>query len=202
MLVLPMFSDPRSELVGIVSSTGGPAALHTLLAGLSSDFDVPIVIVQHLPAGFAESMAANLARRTGRDVRIARQGMTLLPGLVVVAPGERHLEVVRIGARLRCALVDGVEENGCRPAGDRMLRTAAEATNGKMVGVCLTGMGRDGAKGMQTLDRFGGHVVVQDEASSVVWGMPSAVLEAGVRASVLPLDRIPGSLGEGARRAA
>lgn len=190
------------EMVGIVSSTGGPAALQVLLGGLAAKFDVPIVIVQHLPPGFAPSMASNLSRRAGRTVKVASHGDLLLPGSITVAPGEKHLEIARDGAGLVCKLVRGPKENGCCPAGDRMIRTAARATGGKMAGVCLTGMGRDGASGLLELSNLGGQVIVQDEPSSIVWGMPSAVLDVGVPAIVLPLEGISASLNRKANRKA
>ena len=190
------------EMVGIVSSTGGPAALQVLLGGLDAKFDVPIAIVQHLPSGFAPSMAANLTRRTGREVKIASHGDRLVPGSIFVAPGDKHLEIARDGAGLICKLVRGPKENGCCPAGDRMIRTAARATGGRMAGVCLTGMGCDGASGLLELSQLGGQVIVQDERSSIVWGMPSSVLDAGVPAIVLPLEGISASLNRKANRKA
>ncbi len=190
------------ELVVIVSSTGGPVALQALLGGLAPSFDTPIVIVQHLPPGFDKSLAANLARQTGRSVRVAQENEPLTSSQILLAPGENHLEVQRSGGALVCRVVRGPRENGCRPAGDRALRTAALASRGRMVGVCLTGMGRDGADGMVEVARAGGQVIVQDEASSVVWGMPSSVLASGVRASVLPLQSISATLNRKASRAA
>jgi two-component system chemotaxis response regulator CheB len=190
------------QILGVVSSTGGPAALQTVLSGLSPTFTAPIVIVQHLPPGFAKSLASNLTRRTGRTVIVAENGARLESGSTMIAPGDTHLEVHGGTDGLYCKLADGPKENGCRPAGDRMLRSAARATRGRMVGVCLTGMGNDGAAGMLELHRVGGHVIVQDEASSVVWGMPAAVLDAGVPAVVLPLDRIASSLNRKSNRKA
>lgn len=182
------------ELVVIVSSTGGPAALQIVLGGLSPSFRTPIVIVQHLPPGFHESLASNLSRQTGRSVRVARDRERISGPGVFLAPGESHLEVQREGEDLVCRLVRGPRENGCLPAGDRTLRTAAAASQGNMVGVCLTGMGRDGADGMTTVARAGGQVIVQDEETCVVWGMPSSVLATGTRAIVLPLQSIPAAL--------
>jgi len=177
-----------------VSSTGGPEALQTILSQLSSDFAPPVAIVQHLPANFAKTLAANLTRRCGRSVTLAEPGQVLRPGVVVLAPGPSHLEVHRDGADLVCRSVPGPKDAGCKPSGNRLLRSVAAATGGNVTAITLTGMGNDGTDGMCEVARRGGRVIVQDEESSVVWGMPSAVLKAGVKALVLPLSRIAATL--------
>lgn len=190
------------EIVVVVASTGGPAALRTFLDGLPADFDIPIAIVQHIPAGFVASLAKNLGRGRTRAVVPAADGLELVGGSVVLAPGDSHLEIVRRGAGLVCKLTDEQPECGCRPSGNYLLRSAAMATRGRMVGVCMTGMGQDGAEGMKVVWAQGGAVIVQDEASSVVWGMPSSVLDADVPAMVLPLTEIADAVARSVRRAA
>ncbi len=190
------------ELVAIVSSTGGPEALQILLGGLNNSFTTPIAIVQHLPPGFAASLAKNLSRRCGRNVQVATNGLRLDPDIVVLAPDHAHLEVVREGAGLGCALIDGPREHGCKPSGNRLVRSACRVTRAKMTGVCLTGMGADGAEGFRELADARGPVIVQDEATSVVWGMPAAVLEAGVRATILPISIIADTLNRKSSKAA
>lgn len=190
------------ELVAIVSSTGGPEALQVFLRGLTEDFRPPVVIVQHLPPKFARTLAPNLTRRCGREVRPAREGQVLQRGDVVIAPGPSHLEIHREGQSLVCRGASGPKEVGCKPSGNRMLRTAAIATGGRMTGITLTGMGSDGADGMSEVARRGGQVIVQDEETSVVWGMPAAVLQTGVKALVLPLERIAATLNRKQGKAA
>ncbi|MBV1860279.1 MAG: response regulator [Nannocystaceae bacterium] len=192
--VRPESVSTIGEVVAIVSSTGGPEALQTIISGLSPDFAPPIVIVQHLPANFAKSLAANLTRRCGRAVQLADPGHVLQKGAVVLAPGPSHLEVHRDGPNLVCRSVPGPKDVGCKPSGNRLLRSVAVATNGRATAITLTGMGNDGTDGMREVARRGGSVIVQDEETSVVWGMPAAVLKAGVKALVLPLQRIAGTL--------
>lgn len=201
---LPPSEEPSElgKLVVIVSSTGGPAALQALLSGLSPAFRTPIVIVQHLPPGFHNSLATNLGRQTGRAVRVARDRELISGRQILLAPGGSHLEVERVDGSLVSRVVEGPRENGCKPAGDRTLRSAARASAGSMVGVCLTGMGRDGADGMAEVARSGGQVIVQDETTSVVWGMPSSVLATGTRAIVLPIGGISAALNRKGNRAA
>jgi two-component system chemotaxis response regulator CheB len=182
----------------IAASTGGPQALGTLLPELCCGLKVPVFVVQHMPAvfpEFARSLADLLARQTGRPVVEARDGDEAAPGTVYVAPCDRHL-LLRAGPGrdVRTALNDQPKENGFRPSADVLFRSAAAALGGEVVAVVLTGMtgGRvpDGTAGLRPLKRAGGRVIVQDEATSVVWGMPGSVVAAGLADAVLPLGEI------------
>ena len=188
-----------TEVIVVGVSTGGPAALATLLPALPVDLPAPVLIVQHMPATFTRMLAHRLDNDSGLAVREAADGDVPLPGEVLIAPGGRHLEV-RSGANgpvLR--LTDGPPENSCRPAADVLFRTAAAVYGEQVLAVVLTGMGSDGRKGSQAIQAAGGQVVVQDEASSVVWGMPGAVVAAGACDRILPLREIAGSLTRAAR---
>lgn len=183
--------QPMRELVAIVASTGGPTALAAVLGGLGSSFDTPIAIVQHMPTDFLPTLAANLSRQTGRSVTIAADGEALRPGATVLAPGDTHLRIEREpGGLLRCVLRDGPKENGCKPAGDVLLRTASVACGRRLVGVCLTGMGTDGAAGMELARKSGAFTIAQDEPTSVVWGMPGATVARGGATEILPITSI------------
>ena len=189
----------RTEVIVVGVSTGGPAALATLLPALPVDLSAPVLIVQHMPATFTRMLAQRLDNDSGLAVREAADGDVPLPGEVLIAPGGRHLEV-RSGANgpvLR--LTEGPPENSCRPAVDVLFRTAAAVYGEQVLAVVLTGMGSDGRKGSQAIQAAGGQVVVQDEASSVVWGMPGAVVAAGACDRILPLREIAGSLTRAAR---
>ena len=178
------------DLLAIVSSTGGPPALSQLLTELGHDFPLPIALVQHLPAGFDTGLSTNLTRDIGRPVVVAEHGMVLGPKSVVIAPSGSHLEITANAGALVCQIRSGPPEVGCRPSGNRMLRSAAQAVGRRVLGVCLTGMGTDGADGMKAVAARGGYVIAQDEATSVVYGMPAAVVAAGAANQVLPLGRI------------
>lgn len=178
------------ELVCIVSSTGGPEALAVVLCGLPPTLQVPILITQHLPAQFVAAMCGNLQKKALRPVTMARDGARIEAGHVYMAPGHAHLTV---GCRLggyTCALDYGPARAACIPSGNIMLESAAASTGGRLLGVCLTGMGDDGADGMAAVRVAGGRVIAQDEASSVVWGMPGAVIGRGDADYVLPLSEI------------
>ncbi len=168
------------RLVAIGSSTGGPQALAALVKRLPRGLAVPIVIVQHMPAGFTAMLADHLDRLGGPPASQAQDGEPLLPGRIYVAPGDRHLLVAAEGNGLKAVLDDGPPENFCRPAVDPMLRSVALATGGRVLSVILTGMGSDGLAGCRAVAAAGGAVLAQDEASSVVWGMPGAVAKAGL----------------------
>lgn len=183
-------------LLAIGSSTGGPQALFTLFGGLTRRLSQPIVVTQHMPPLFTRSLAEHLARIGHRPCVEAEDGMTLLPDRVHVAPGDRHLLVESAGDRLVARIVDAPPENSCRPSVDPMLRSAVAACQGRVLTVILTGMGRDGAAGARCVVEAGGAVLAQDEASSVVWGMPGAVAREGLCQAVLPLDRIAAKIAE------
>ena len=183
----------RREPVGIVAigmSTGGPNALAELIPALPGDLGVPIVVVQHMPAMFTKLLAERLDKLSGLSVAEGVDGEWLNPGQVWIAPGDRHMLVQRQGDRYRLRLSDAPPENSCRPAVDPLFASVAECYNGKALAVVLTGMGYDGLRGSEQVRRSGGRVIVQDEASSVVWGMPGAVARAGLADLVLPLQEI------------
>ncbi len=180
----------RVDVLAIGSSTGGPDALTALLPQLPASFPVPVVITQHMPPLFTRMFAQRLDGKCPLSVKEAEEGDVVEPGRILIAPGDRHLEVVRRGTRVVAHLTQAPPENFCRPAVDVMLRSVAAAYGDRVLGVVLTGMGSDGARGCDVLRRAGGEVVVQDEASSVVWGMPGAVVAAGLAHRVVPLAQV------------
>jgi two-component system chemotaxis response regulator CheB len=177
-------------LIAIGSSTGGPQALPLVLGPLGSKISQPIVITQHMPAAFTQLLAEHLARTTSMQAVQATDCMPLLPGRIHIAPGGHHLLLVRNGSQIVCRLDDGPPENFCKPAVDPMLRSIVEIYGNKALAVILTGMGRDGLAGCRALVAAGGTVLAQDEQTSVVWGMPGAVAQAGICQAVLPLNDI------------
>ena len=183
-------------LLAVGSSTGGPQALFTLFGGLTRPLTQPIVVTQHMPPLFTRSLAEHLARIGHRSCVEAEDGMPLLPNRVHVAPGDRHLLVEAAADRLIARVVDTPPENSCKPSVDPMLRSAVAACRDRVLAVILTGMGRDGAAGARGVVEAGGAVLAQDEASSVVWGMPGAVAREGLCQAVLPLDRIAEKIAE------
>lgn len=184
----------RPGLVGIAASTGGPEALRTVLSGLHDPFPLPIVITQHMPPGFTAALAEHLTRATGHLCSEARDGEIAEKGRVYLAPGGRHLLVQGSGPwQLR--LSDGPPRNYCRPAADPMFESMAEAAGARALAVVLTGLGADGAEGALRIAAAGGKVIAQDEATSVVWGMPGATVRCGAASLILPLDRIAQVMG-------
>ncbi|HEX6042518.1 chemotaxis response regulator protein-glutamate methylesterase [Longimicrobium sp.] len=179
-----------ARIVAIASSTGGPNALSTVLRAMPADFATPILITQHMPPAFTAALADRLARETGRPCREAVQGEPVLAGHTYVAPGEHHMTVMTREREPVIRLDQGPPENHCRPAADPMLRSVAAVYGPAALAVVLTGMGEDGRRGCGDIRRRGGRIVAQDEATSVVWGMPGAVVTAGLADAVLPLDRI------------
>jgi two-component system chemotaxis response regulator CheB len=192
------------DLLAIGSSTGGPQALFALVQGLGRQITVPVVLTQHMPPAFTTLLAAHLGKLDGPECAEARDGEALLPGRIYVAPGDRHLLVERSGIGLRARVTQGPAENFCRPSVDPMLRSAAVACGGRVLVVMLTGMGRDGLDGTRAVIDAGGMALAQDEASSVVWGMPGAIAQAGLCHMVLPLPQLAAAtlhLLRGGRRA-
>lgn len=182
----------RARVVAVAASTGGPAALLALLQGLPPDFDVPIVIVQHIAESFVDGLAVWLAAETGRSVRVARHGDRLGRGDVLLAPDGQHLRIDRDGfVRLGS---DG-PVLGHRPSANVLFESVAETLDEACVGVILTGMGRDGADGLARLRAAGGVTLAQDAASSVVFGMPAAAIEAGAVDRVASLSELGPLLG-------
>lgn len=171
---------PGARVLCIGSSTGGPQALAALVRRLPRKLAIPCVIVQHMPAGFTAMLAQHLDGLGGPRVSEAKEGQPLLPGEILVAPGDRHLLLRAEGDRFLAQLSDGPPENFCRPAVDPTLRSLIAAFGSRVHAVILTGMGHDGLAGCRALSEAGGTVWAQDEASSVVWGMPGAVARAGL----------------------
>lgn len=176
----------RVELVVVGVSTGGPNALAELLPALPAALPVPVAIVQHMPPTFTRLLAERLDARSALTVREASDGVVPRPGTAWVAPGDAHLVVD--GRSLR--LDDGPPESSCRPAADPLFRSAASTHGPGVLAVVLTGMGSDGVRGAEAVAAAGGRVLVQDRATSVVWGMPGAVAEAGLADAVLPLPEL------------
>ena len=180
----------RVDIVTIAASTGGPAVLATVLAALPSDLKTPVLIVQHIPVGFTAALADRLSQRTGLVVREAAAGLTLDAAQVWIAAAGHHLELVRNPASVSLRLHQGPPEHSCRPAANVLFRSAAEIFGPAVLGVVLTGMGVDGLAGSQTIVDAGGRVIVQDEASSVVWGMAGSVARAGFADAMLTPVRV------------
>ena len=181
---------PRVDVLAIGASTGGPDALSVVLGALPASLPVPVVIVQHMPPVFTKQFADRLNTRCAVKVSEAVPGAPLVPGEVLIAPGDFHMRTRRVAGRVQATLDQGTPENYCRPAVDVLFRSVVEAYGGHVLGVVLTGMGADGARGSAEIVRAGGSVLVQDEATSVVWGMPGAVTAAGLAAKQLPLTGV------------
>ena len=179
---------PKALAIGV--STGGPTALGVIIPQLPADFPLPILIVQHMPPLFTRLLAERLQASAKVKVEEAAEGSVLEPGKVLIAPGDFHMRLRRSGTNLVVALDQSAPENSCRPAVDVLFRSVGETFGSSAIGVILTGMGQDGLRGVQTLKATGGFVIAQDEASSVVWGMPGAVVTAGLADSVLPLGQV------------
>ncbi len=172
----------RPQVLAVASSTGGPRALDEFFGNLGQDIGIPVVVTQHMPPTFTTLLAEHLGRETGWLVKEAVNGDVLLGGQVLIAPGDRHLLFDGKVARLD----EGPRENFCRPAADPMLRSLVSIYGGRVLSVVLTGMGQDGLLGSQGVIAAGGTVLGQDEASSVVWGMPGAVATHGLCARLAP----------------
>jgi two-component system, chemotaxis family, protein-glutamate methylesterase/glutaminase len=180
---------PRALLIG--SSTGGPQALMALIAEIGSVIDrVPVLITQHMPPTFTTILAEHLARVSGRPAHEGVDGEIVKPGQIYLAPGGRHMRLVRQGVNAVIALDDGPQINFCKPAVDPMFSSAIDIWQAGVLAVVLTGMGSDGMRGGKAIVDAGGSVIAQDEATSVVWGMPGAAAHAGICAAILPLDQI------------
>jgi two-component system chemotaxis response regulator CheB len=180
----------KPSIIAIGSSTGGPPALQRLFAAIKGAVGQPILLTQHMPATFTALLAEQLGRVGDRPCAEAKDGEPIIPGRCYVAPGGWHMTVAKDGAVPILRLNTEPPENYCRPAVDPMLRTAAEVYGAGVLAVILTGMGHDGAKGCEAVARAGGRFIAQDEASSVVWGMPGAAAATGLAQTVLPLNEI------------
>ena len=178
------------DVLAIGASTGGPVALGTLLESLPADFRVPILITQHMPTVFTRLLAKRIDGSAAIRVREAEDGDELEPGLALIAPGDFHVVLERGLTKVTVRLDQGEPVNFCRPSVDVMFRSVADVYGGDVLAVMLTGMGRDGRDGCRDLKANGGMVIAQDEASSVVWGMPGAVVNSGLADFVLGLGAI------------
>lgn len=184
----------RVDVIAVGCSTGGPDALAKVVHGFPKDLPVPVVVVQHMPPIFTKMFADRLDRASAVKVVEAVADVPLEAGTVYIAPGDKHLEVVRKGTSVLTKLHEGPPENSCRPAVDPLFRSVASVFGAHALTVVLTGMGQDGKKGCEVLARVGSEIVVQDEETSVVWGMPGAVAVAGLADVVLPLGSISDTL--------
>ncbi len=198
-IMLPGASNPHMRAVGgglprlvvIAVSTGGPAALSEVIPVLPADLKFAVIIVQHMPAHFTESLAERLDTTSRLRVREAEEGDRPMPGQVLIAPGDRHLEVDDHGA---IVLSDGPPVHGCRPAADLAMVSAARVYGRRCVGVVMTGMGKDGTAGALAIKRAEGKTIAQDQHTSVIFGMPKSAIDAGAIDEVLPLSEIAGWL--------
>jgi two-component system, chemotaxis family, protein-glutamate methylesterase/glutaminase len=189
----PMTAAPRCLLIG--ASTGGPRAVTQVIANLGLALQrVPVLIVQHMPPIFTAVFAEQLRAQSGVMAREPQHGEKLVPGQIYVAPGGRHMGLARGEGQPTIRLDDGPPVNFCRPAVDVLFRDAAAVFGASALAVVLTGMGSDGTHGAQALIEAGGAVIVQDEATSTVWGMPGSIAKAGLAQEILPLDRIAPTL--------
>lgn len=180
---------PRAILVG--SSTGGPQALATLVKGLAPIIDrVPVMIVQHMPPIFTATLAEHLGRFAGKPAREAINGEPLKAGLIYVAPGGKHLALIKRDHGVEVVIDDSAPIHFCKPAVDALFLSASNALDGRALCIVLTGMGSDGKKGALAIADNGGNVIAQDEATSVIWGMPGSTANAGACAAVLPISEI------------
>jgi two-component system chemotaxis response regulator CheB len=186
-------TPPRVLLIG--ASTGGPQALNGIVAQIGGVIErAPVLITQHMPPTFTAILAEHLARVAKGSVREARDGEEVNAGTIYIAPGGKHMKVARRDGVAVIALEDGPLINFCKPAVDPLFASAAAVWGYKVMALVLTGMGSDGLSGAKAIVAAGGHVMAQDEASSVVWGMPGQVAHAGLCSAVLPLKEIAGEL--------
>jgi two-component system, chemotaxis family, protein-glutamate methylesterase/glutaminase len=180
-------TEVRVDVLAIAVSTGGPSALMDLIPRFAKDFPVPIVIVQHMPPAFTALLAQRIAARSSISVVEGSLNQTLAPGCAAIAPGDFHMAVARDGDAVRVRVHQEPPENSCRPSADVLFRSVAAVYGRHVLAVVMTGMGRDGLNGCEHVRAAGGQIIVQDEESSVVWGMPGFIVRAGMADQVLPL---------------
>jgi two-component system, chemotaxis family, protein-glutamate methylesterase/glutaminase len=179
---------PKVVVVGV--STGGPTALSEIIPQIPDGFRLPILIVQHMPPLFTRLLSERLQKQTTLKVREGQEGMVVEPSTIYVAPGDYHMRVRRRGDQVVIALDQEPPENSCRPAVDVLFRSVHEVYGGQVVSVVLTGMGQDGLRGVELLRSAGAKVIIQDEATSVVWGMPGAIARANLADATVALGDI------------
>lgn len=181
-------------VLAIGVSTGGPAALEKVLPGLPARFPVPVLVVQHIPEGFSHNLARSLAGKCQLPVREGVAGEAILPGTIWLAPGDRHMEVEGPLEKARLRLHQEPPENFCRPAVDPLFRSVAKVYGSRVLALVLTGMGQDGLAGAKLIRAAGGMVWAQDESTSVVWGMPGAVVKGGAATGVYSIGQLASEL--------
>ena len=188
----PFFQGVKTKVKAVVIgvSTGGPTALGTILPKLPAGFNLPILVVQHMPPLFTRLLAERLNNTCNLSVEEAAQGSKVEPGKILIAPGDFHMKIASSEAGVSVYLDQSARLNSCRPAVDALFTSAGEVYGGAVIAVILTGMGQDGLRGSEILKAQGATVLAQDEASCVVWGMPGAVVNAGLADRVLPLDEV------------
>ena len=189
------FARKPPGVLAIGASTGGVHALANLFAGLPRQLGIPIVVTQHLPAAFMPHFARQLRGASGYETLLAEEGMPVEPNRILIAPGDAHLAFRKLAGRLTVRLDHTPARSGCMPSVDPMFASLADEIGDRTLGVVLTGMGRDGADGAARIVAAGGSVVAQDEASCAVWGMPRAVVEAGLACAMLPPSEIADFIG-------
>jgi two-component system chemotaxis response regulator CheB len=187
-------SGERIEIVAIGTSTGGPNALVEVISHIPADFPVPIVIVQHMPRAFTRSLAERLTAASPLIITEGATGTVLWPGRAWIAPGDFHMTVGRQDDSLRLNVFRAPPENSCRPSVDVLFRSVAQACGAKVLAVVMTGMGQDGLRGCEHVKAATGEVIVQDETSSMVWGMPGCIAKAGLADCILPVSEIAGEI--------
>jgi two-component system, chemotaxis family, protein-glutamate methylesterase/glutaminase len=190
--IKPFSLMERVDILVIGVSTGGPNALVSLLPKIASDFPVPILIVQHMPPIFTNLLAESLSAKCKIKIKEAEDGDFLLPGQALIAPGNYHMTIEYHKNRHMIKLNQDPPENYGRPAADVLFRSVAKQWTSNVLAVVMTGMGQDGLLGCQIIKDNGGHVIVQDELTSVVWGMPGAVVKAGLADQIVPLNELAG----------
>jgi len=189
----------RPKVVAIGASTGGIHALNLFLRRLPSDFDLPILITQHLPESFIPVFARQMETAASREAVLADEGVAIVPGRIVIAPGHGHMIVRRKGTQIITGLAHHAVKSGCRPSVDPMFETLADVYDGAVAAVLLSGMGRDGSEGAERIASAGGGIYAQDEATCAVWGMPRGVAESGLAFAVNPPEELADKIVAAAR---
>ncbi len=187
---------PRPTVLAIGVSTGGPNALSRVFSDLPANLSVPIVLVQHMPPMFTRILAERLSANSSMVVRETSDGDVLEPGKAYVAPGGKHMVVAREGVKVVTHLNEDPPENSCRPAVDVLFRSVAAVFGRETLAIVMTGMGQDGLRGAQEIFDQGGRIWAQDEASSVVWGMPGCIVRGQLAEKVLPLEELGKEIGQ------
>jgi two-component system chemotaxis response regulator CheB len=186
----PAGPRPPCKLLAIGVSTGGPTALSVIFPMFPPDFPAPVLVVQHMPPVFTHLLAERLQKLTSLSVEEAVEGAVVAPGKVLIAPGDYHMCVREEGGQVRIALDQSIPLNSCRPSVDALFNSVAATYGASAIGAVLTGMGQDGLRGAERLKSVGAYIIAQNEASSVVWGMPGFVARAGIADAVVPLTGV------------